>query len=269
MTKRTSKLPQKHKNSDAVISKIERIVDLVYASSFLKNQTPLSLMLIAPPAQSKTFFILGKKTKYSHISTDLSFMGVVKNLQKKEGKNALKHIIIPDFIKITGKKKSTTDNLLGLLNNFLEEGIFSIDLANREPIDFKGRTGGIITATTKASYEQNIRDWERMGLASRFIMVSYQYSVDTIEKIKQIINKEESKKKKAILIKCKVTEVTSSEKINSMFNSVAGTDIRTLIQMQNLAKCCAVIDGRDKVLIKDVNEVIGLCEIINTRFDLI
>ena len=56
---------------------IMRLVKLVYMSAFLKNEKPLSLILIAPPESSKTHFLRQYKTKYSHISTDLSYTGLM------------------------------------------------------------------------------------------------------------------------------------------------------------------------------------------------
>lgn len=248
------------------IEKIEKIINLVLASAYVKNQEPLSLILLAPAGQSKTHFLLQKCTKYSHISSDLSFAGLIKILKMKPIK---KHIIIPDFIKITQKKKSTSENLLGILNNFLEEGVYSINLGNIETLDFKGRKGGIITATTKSSYAQNKKNWIGMGFQDRLIVVSYQYSSETIKKIQAILNNENHKKIKPKLLKLKSRVIETEPRLNSLFNIPSGDNLRRLRQLQNLAKCNALVNNRSKVIEEDIYQILDLLEIINTDFTTI
>jgi len=247
----------------AKIDKIKRIIHLSYLSAYLKNEKPISLLLLAPPEQSKTHFLLAEKTKFCHLSTDLSFIGLVKILSAN---NTIKHIIIPDFTKITGKKRSTTDNLLTLLNSYLEEGVFGIDLGNREKIDLGGIKGGILTATTEKSFNQNKKAWEGIGFSSRFIVVSWNYSRETIEEIKKLINKGIKMKQKSLIIKCRKTEVKSTEKINSLLNEISGSSLRKLGQLQVLLKCIALDKGRCYTNKKDVEELKELNEILNFNF---
>ena len=234
-----------------------------YLSAYLKNEKPISLLLLAPPEQSKTHFLLAERTRLCHLSTDLSFIGLVKILSQN---NAIKHIIIPDFTKITGKKRSTTENLLTLLNSYLEEGVFGIDLGNRERIDLKGIRGGILTATTEKSFYQNKKAWEGIGFSSRFMVMSWSYSDETIEKIKKLINKGVKMKTKPKNITAKKTEVTSDEETNSLLNKIAGNSLRKLGQLQVLLKCIALDEGRNKTNKKDVEELKELNEVLNFDF---
>jgi hypothetical protein len=258
--------PSKRKMSDkkTKIEAIKKIIKLVYTSSFLKNEKPLSLLLIAPPEQSKTHFLVGYESKYSHVSTDLSFMGLVKLLQ--ENKN-LKQIVIPDFTKITGKKQSTKNNLLTLLNSYLEEGLHTINLGNSEKIDFKGRTGGILTATTRYSFNQNKKSWAGIGFESRFIVVSWKYSDETIEELLNLIACEENTKnqspKKIIL---KLADVHSDKKINSELIQLCNKSLRKFKHLKVLLKCIALQNGRIKTLLSDVKELRELNELINFDF---
>lgn len=257
MTKRT-KTPTMKKED------IQKIIELVYISGFLKKDKPLSLFLIAPPEQSKSHFILEKTTRFSHQASDLSFMGLVKILTEKK---ALKHIIIPDFLKITEKKQTTKNNLLTLLNSFLEEGIFEINLGNKEKIDLEGKQGGIITATTDYSFYQNRKNWGGIGFISRFIVVSYRYKQETIDEILRLINKEKSTaKKKPIKLTYKMTDVQSSEEINSLLNEYNEGSLRRQKNLIVLLKCIALRNHRDKTNKEDVEELKKLIPFLNTRF---
>lgn len=244
--------------------KVKKIVELIYISAFLKNEKPLSLFLIAPPEQSKTHFILEKTTKFCHYSSDLSFAGLIKVLSENR---KIKHLIIPDFLKITEKKQSTKANLLTILNSFLEEGVFEINLGNKEKIDLKGRQGGIITATTDYSFHQNKKNWGGIGFISRFLVVSYKYSNETLEEILDIINSEKNTKaKKPLNLSYKLTDVQSSKKINKMLNTLNDGSLRRQKQFIVLLKCIALRNGRTKTTEEDIEELKDLTEIINTRF---
>jgi len=174
---------------------INKIVKYAYASAFLKNEKPISLFLIAPPDHSKTHNIMQYTTKYSYISTDLSYFGIYKLLQKDK---KVKHLVIPDFLKITHKGQSTKRATLMTLNGFLEEGLHSINLAGSEQFsDLKGRSGGIITATTTHSFFQSKKEWEGIGFLSRVLFCSYKYTDKTkLEIIRKIRDEEKSNKKK-------------------------------------------------------------------------
>lgn len=257
------------RNTTATMKKedIQKLVELVYISGFLRKEKPLSLFLLAPPEQSKSHFILEKTTRFSHQASDLSFMGLIKILTEKR---EIKHIIIPDFLKITEKKQSTKNNLLTLLNSFLEEGIFEINLGNKEKIDLKGKQGGIITATTDYSFYQNRKNWGGIGFISRFIVVSYKYSCETLNEILDLINKEQStSKKKPQKLSYKMTEVKSSEEINKSLNVFNDGSLRRQKNLIVLLKCIALRNGRNKTNKSDVEELKKLVPLLNARFTTI
>lgn len=247
------------------INKIKRIIKLTYASAFLKNCRPLSLMIIAPPSQSKTHFLLSYKTKYSYTITDLSFMGLI-NLLVENPK--LKHIKVPDFLKLTEKKASTKDNLLSFLNSFLEEGIFEVKLGNQNKLDLKGKKGGIITATTKASYEQNKKKWENTGFISRFLIVSYQYSNELISEIMDSINNgDEEIKTENINYKQKYVKIKKEH--NDKLKQLSLYNIRKYNNLRILIKTIALTNQREETEEKDIEELIELNEILNDYFTTI
>lgn len=254
----------RNKTATAKKEDIQKIVELVYISGFLKNEKPLSLFLIAPPEQSKSHFILEKTTRFCHQSSDLSFMGLIKLMSEKKD---LKHIIIPDFLKITGKKQSTKNNLLTILNSFLEEGVYEINLGNKEKIDLKGKQGGIITATTDYSFYQNRKNWGGIGFISRFITVTYKYGEESLKEIFDIINGEKNTAKiKPKKLSYPITEVESSKEINEMLNEFNDGSLRRQKNFIVLLKCIALRNGRKKTTKADVEELKKLMVLLNARF---
>lgn len=244
------------------INKIKRVIELTYASAFLKNCRPLSLMLMAPAGQSKSHFLLSYKTKYSYTVTDLSFMGLINLLVENQ---KIKHIKVPDFLKLTEKKASTKENLLSFLNSFLEEGIFEIKLGNQQKMDLKGKKGGLITATTRASYNQNKGKWDNTGFISRFLLVSYKYSKETISNIMDSINNGNNEiKPENISYKQRYVKIKPEH--NDKLKILANYDLRKYNNLRTLIRTIALTKNRDETHENDIKELTELNEVLNDNF---
>lgn len=246
--------------------RIKRIVKLCYISAFLKNEKPLSLILIAPPESSKTHFIVGYKTKYAKVVTDMSYFGL---LQLLEDDKKLKHVVIPDFLKVTEKGQNTKKSFISALNAYTEEGIFAINLANKDKKDAKGRVGGVITATTEASFFQNKKAWNSMGFRSRFLCVTWNYSKESIQEILENIANENTRKTKTENLSYKLTEIKSNPKFKKELIQLADTSPRRLKNFQVLLKSIALSNGHEMPTNEDLEELKELSQLINLRFTTI
>lgn len=251
------------------IEKIQKIVKLTYLSAFLVDEKPLSLILIAPPEQSKTYHLLQYKTKYSQVSTDLSYIGLIKLLI--DDKN-IKHIVIPDFLKVTEKGNATKKSIISALNSFLEEGIFKINLGNKEKIDLNGRRGGIITATTTYSLFQNAKNWNGTGFKSRFISVNWSYTPKTLKKIMEKIAKNEEKTTKSTKKRKKTSKKIAIKRGKVNINgyglkliSYSDYSLRKLENLTVLLKTIALKNEHDTVKENDFQELLELIPLINNR----
>lgn len=243
---------------------IKKIVKLAYASVFLKGEKPLSLILLAPPENSKTHFIVGYKTKYSKIVTDLSYFGLLDLL---ENDKKLKQIIIPDFLKVTEKNQNTKKSLISSLNAYLEEGIYDIKLANKEKKDLKGRIGGVITATTDASFYQNVKSWNGMGFKSRFLCVSWKYGKESMNEILEKIVSEKEEKRKVERLVYKITKIENNHLFNEKLKKLAENSPRRLNNLIVLLKTIALVNGHSKPTKTDFKELEELNTILNLRFN--
>lgn len=245
------------------IEDIQKITKLVLASGFLKNQRPLSLMLIGEAGLGKTEIISHFCGKNAFFSTDLSKFGVLNILKENP---SITHFIIPDFIKVTQKRRSTTDDLISLLNAFTEEGLTNFNLYNFQA-KFKNRRGGIITATTSASYNQHKKNWDRIGFVSRMITCSFSYNHDTIQKIMDYIEHENfSFQEKQEKLSFKKIEVSTPFFLNKQFEKISESKFRTQKQLQTLAKCNALINHRKEVSQEDIDEVMRLSIYMNLNY---
>lgn len=245
-------------------AEILKIVKLVLLSGYLKKTKPLSLLVVGKSGNGKTENIKYHKSKRAIFVTDLSYRGVT-DLLKNDAQ--IKHLIVPDFLKITMKRRSTSDNLISLFNAMTEEGIGLIKVYNFEH-DFKDRVCGLIVATTKSSFEQNKSAWTSIGFLSRMLICSYDYSEETIQQILEYINSEQFLKENGFehLKGFKDLEVTSTKELNSQLNKVASKKFRTLKQLQTLAKCNALLEKRKQVTQRDIDEIIRLSKFMNLTY---
>lgn len=244
------------------IEEIKKITELVFESGRIKNARPLSLMLVAGAGSGKTEIITSFKGKNIVTATDLSYMGLIKIMEENK---KIKHIIVPDFIKLTSKKGSTSANLISFLNNFLEDGVNQIKLYNVDK-DFNGKRGGLVTATTKASLSQNKFAWTTNGFLSRLILVSYEYSEKTMEEIQRFVANNGELKKDIKTVKTSEVEIKDNCKINEKLIKFCKGNIRRQKQLQTLCKSNALLNGRTQVTDEDYKEISRLNKFINDKF---
>jgi len=249
------------------VNDIIKIVKLIIVSGYLKNIKPLSLLMIGEVGIGKTEIITSIKSNKIKYITDLSYMGFLKILKENP---KITHIIIPDFIKITHKKRSTSDNLVSILNSSIEEGIGEIHLQNFDLDLKKGKKNiGIITSTTKNSYAQQKKNWSAMGFIDRFIICSYSYSNTTIDNIIKSINNEDylkKVKKEELRSKGGKIDIRTKPNLNKKLNPLINKRFRKLKHLQALAKCNALLRGSHVVENRDVEEISRLSKYLNLDF---
>ena len=241
---------------------LQKLVKLVLLTGDIKGLKPVSLLIVSKSGNGKTELISSYEKNTAPFFTDISYIALAETLKKDK---KIKHVIIPDFIKITQKKRSTSDNLISFLNALLEEGVGKIRLFNQE-IDLKKRVIGLITATTKASFGQRKSKWSDFGFVQRMLIVSYDYSEETIEKIIDSINEDKFIKTKKSTID-KIGDCIESEKsLNKQLNRYANNNFRTLKHLQSLAKAHALMRKSKIVEQEDINEIIRLTKYMNLDY---
>lgn len=248
------------------IQDIKKIVKLTLLSGYIKNIQPLSLLLIGCVGIGKTSIIQSfESNDYHDYLTDVCSSGFIGLLTEKD---KIKHIIIPDLIKITMKKMSTSQHLISTLNSAVEEGLFKI--RSYHTVDLKGKKIGIVTSITKTNFNKNRSMWVGMGFVSRMIICSYSYSDLTLSAIMEYTNEEQFTKEIQEKLEIDTTKdiiIKSSKDLNSLLNPFVAKSVRTLKQLQGLAKCNALNEGRTKVKKEDITEVIRLIKFLNLDYN--
>lgn len=171
--------------------RIERLVKYAIITGVIKrdeNVAPLSLMLVAPPEHNKTRILQQfEACKNVRFASDISGKPLMAFLKEARDKK-ISHILIPDFIKVMGHNYNVVAAVVRTMNAMMEEGI-QHNMFYGQEIDLGTKVQcGLVTSMTPGSYLQQFKSWYDIGLLSRFLTVSYEYSDETRIAISKIIS---------------------------------------------------------------------------------
>jgi hypothetical protein len=246
------------------IEELRELVRTIIYTSYVDGEKPVSCIFVADKGSGKSE-ILNKFKMFDNLAyfTDITYVGLIDLLERNEN---IQHIVIPDFLKIVMKKKSTSENIISCLNALMEEGLGKISFFNKT-YDFKDRRCGLLTATTSDSFLKNQKQWDSIGFISRMLVVSYSYSNGTKADIfdyifnrkylKEKLTKEKMPKKKSKII----LPLDLAKQLKDK-----DTDFRKQKQLQVLSMARALVHGRKEVIQKDINEVNSMKKFINLLF---
>lgn len=196
---------------------VEPILDIIETTLWtgaLKNEKPLSIILVATVGAGKTE-MLRKSYKPPQIEESwkdkkdrkgnpmkervqtVKQVGTVLyttdstpyTLYHKYGdilkSGQVKHIVIPDFLSILTKNKEAMPDTIRFYNSLIEEGICRIESRYSDFITEVPVRIGLITAVSLQDYEARSKSqrWGALGFLSRVLPVSFSYTNNTKEKI--------------------------------------------------------------------------------------
>lgn len=243
---------------------IEHLVQLCIWSSYVKDERPVSMMLLSNVENGKTE-ILKKAQDIKGVLylNDLTAWGLQHRYIKELANGTYNTIVIPDFITPLSKNADTADSLVTFLSGIIEEGTARIatyatpDLGLAVPVRCN-----IITAIAKEFVQTRRAAWTKIGFMSRLLPVSYDYSVSTKDAIHRYIAHELYQKDPPFRLNLEAvqpTEVSMSQEFaleimglslqvaNELINSNVTSGFRLHRQLHALAKASALSRGNTTV----------------------
>ena len=133
----------------------------------------VSLFLVAPFERGKTTMVLKNKAKDSVVVTDISGMGMLREL--KDHPNAT-HLVVNDLTAVSGHRESVAKLSMTILNALAEEGSFTIAVPNMQDLNLQGRKVGIIACCTPKLVDDQRSWWIRSGFLSRMLVLRFDHS---------------------------------------------------------------------------------------------
>ena len=181
------------------LEEIERIIRLAVLSGRIKNEIPLSLMIISEQEAGKSSVIRKNSQLQRSVMyvTDATAYGIIRDTQNLElfEKGHLTHLIIPDLCSCLSRKSATVRTFMNFMRAMIEEGVVDIStFATKIATHTKKKKTircGFITSITKDYFYDQHRAWNKIGFLSRVLPITYKYSVPTRLKILSYIQKQE------------------------------------------------------------------------------
>jgi hypothetical protein len=261
---------------------LRKIISLSIASAYIKGDKSVSLLIVAKPESGKTATMREFSANNGVMwLSDITYGGLVNVLREVES-GKIKTLLIPDMLKVFGRKPDTAKNFLTLLNEAIEEGVNEV----RTPYitaRFNYARCNVICALTSTDYFKSTRLLGGIGFLSRVIPFSYSYSIRDINEIFKEIIKGNSRdiefqklklnKEKEIYLPKSIAERIKSNltlHLVDNFSEHLGDEIygfRLQKNLQTLAKANALLRKSNQVTIKDINELERLSNWINYNFE--
>jgi hypothetical protein len=241
------------------IEPLQTIIECTLISPYIKDEKPLSLLIVAKPESGKSSAMKQYRKNAGVVYlTDCTAYGITRDILPKIVSGEIKTIMIPDLITPLSKQTKTRQSFVAFLNNLIEEGVAKI--TTYSTVWNKDANANIITAVTDDALRDARHGWAKMGFLSRFIIFSYSY---TISAVMEILNSYSTQgyalNNRKLQLPNKPVPVLLSPDIANQLNPVAMKigeqfrlyGFRAKINFRCLLKCLAYRDGKRRVVTND------------------
>jgi len=268
-------ISQKEKAPLIRVEPLKKIIECALISPYVKNEKPLSLLIVAKAESGKTSVMkLYRQNKGVVYITDCTAYGISRDILPKIVSGDIKTIMIPDLLTPLSKSFKTRQSFVAFLNNLIEEGI--VKMTSYAMIWDRDVKANVITAVTDQALKDGRHEWAKMGFLSRFILFSYSYNISTIVEILNRYSKHglDLSNVKPRMPK-KEIDVELPQKIADKLNPVAMKigeqfhlyGIRAKINFRCLLKCLAFRNKKKTVTEEELEEFLELADYMNFSFN--
>lgn len=257
------------------VEPIKKIVECSLISPYIKNEKPLSLLIVAKAESGKTSVIKSyRQNKGVVYVSDCTAYGLTRDILPKIVSGEVKTIVIPDLITPLSKSTKTRQSFIAFLNNLIEEGVAK--MTTYATIWEKDVKANVVTAVTDEVLRDARHDWAKMGFLSRFIVFSYSYSQSTIMEILHRYSEHGLEMQKSTFKPpSKEVNVKLPEEFADRLDPIATRigeqfklyGIRAKINFRCLLKCLAFRNGKRIVAEEEFKEFLLLADFMNFEYN--
>jgi len=254
---------------------LQKMIECVLISPYIKGEKPLSLLIIAKPESGKTSIMKTyRQNKGIIYVTDCTAYGLTRDVLPKMVSGEIKTIMIPDLLTPLSKATKTRRSFIAFLNNLIEEGIAKVTtyaMVWNRPVK-----ANVITAVTDQALRDGRHEWAKMGFLSRFIVFSYSYNLSTVMQILERYSQHglEISNTKIKLPK-NPKNIRLPDQIADQLNPIAMQigqqyevyGIRAKINLRTLLKCLAYRNKSSEVTEREYEEFLELADHMNFKFN--
>lgn len=253
------------------LEKITEFLKITFNSGNLKNEKPLSVVLVAPISSGKTTLVKQFEcNEQIKLLSDCTAWGILSLFQNDLRDKKIRFLIIPDMLNVMARRQSSVEQLLLFINASSEEGL-APSRTYAMHIDKFIPPFGWVLCIPDIAYEKKKKFLDMTGFSSRFFTVHYKYSQETIKNILENIVSEKQMSFPEIYVKHaeKPKLIKGDSKIFAQVRlitkNISGErteDLRLQKNLQTFLKAAAYTRGDDHVTDKDLNKLLSLIDLI-------
>lgn len=270
------KVHNSHEIQDTLhsISQLKKIIECALITPYIKNEKPLSLLIVAKPESGKTTVMkLYAGNKGIVYVTDCTAYGIQRDLLPKLVSKEIRTIVIADLLTPLSKAFKTKQSFIAFLNNLIEEGVAKI--TTYAMTWDKEVKANIITAVTDQAIEDGRHEWAKLGFLSRFIIFSYSYSMSAVMEILSSYSRHGlTNEPIEFPLPTREADIELSTTIADKLDPIAMKigeqfqlhGIRAKINLRSLIKALACRNGSKTVTENDYAELVELADYMNFEY---
>jgi hypothetical protein len=274
------------------MGRIHEIINTALHTVFVKDNIPMSLILVSPSGGGKSSTLLQWEAPWIHHTSDLTSAGLIDIIENDRDNN-IHTIILPDFNLALSHKSAVTNLTVANLLSLMTDGVIRID-DGRHKKEVRHAPLSLVTAVTPDMYFSHFRRWYAIGLLRRFLLVNYDYSLDTRMQGRKLISQDKVSsnqlKKVQLTLKQVHTLIQIPSETDSQIEQIAielaqhlGIKLRRnyktgqiewnaispalefspIIAMRTMARAHAILHDNLKVTDKDVQFLLDLVRFTN------
>lgn len=254
---------------------LRKIVECALISPYIKNEKPLSLLIVAKAESGKTSTMkLYRENKGVVYVTDCTAYGIQRDILPKMTSGEIKTIMIPDLITPLSKSFKTRQTFIAFLNALIEEGV--VKITTYAMIWNRDVKANVVTAITDEALEDGRHEWAKMGFLSRFVIFCYSYNMSTVMQVLEHYS-EHGLNNAQVKVKLPRKEVNIElpKELADRLNPIAmkiGEEFqlygfRAKINFRCLLKCLAYRNGRRTVTEAEFKEFLELADFMNLKYN--
>lgn len=171
---------------------LEHLVEIIETAFFtasVRNEVPLSLILIGPSGVAKSKLLTRYQSQYIHPTDSVTSQGLFEVLSSDKDKK-LKFILLPDFNPTLNRRPQTVQSTVSNLLSVTHDGTVRVDDGRQQKI-CEHPPIGLITAATDDIYNQQAKRWFALGLRRRIIPLFYCYNGLTVDRLQNLVSSDQ------------------------------------------------------------------------------
>jgi len=178
---------------------LRRHLRYVIYSGFVKEERPLSTLVLAHPERAKTSEVVKFNVPGCIVMNDLTAYGLAEIIEKmsETERTLFHHLTIPDLERIRARSRSVRAELIATLQIAMQEGLTRVrthfvKLECNPPVRI-----GVIICTTPDDLFDRRSVFRRVSFLSRLIPFSYDFSDERKAQILEYVKKEDHLKEES------------------------------------------------------------------------